>query len=207
MSSLLIPVLNLNKNSFGSYLAGLIEGDGSIKVPETERSQKAKKLYPQITIIFVEKDLPLAELISKKLDATLNKGPGKFYVLSVYKKASLYLVANYLNGKFRTPKIEALHRLIIWFNSLNEFPKLEVLPVDNSDIKKNFWFAGFSDSDANFLISFTIKDSLIKNINFTYRISQKQNYHRISETVKTDTSFLPVMSSIVLAFNSKVEII
>lgn len=106
MSSLLIPVLNLNKNSFGSYLAGLIEGDGSIKVPETERSQKGKKLYPQITIIFVEKDLPLAELISKKLDATLNKGPGKFYVLSVYKKASLYLVANYLNGKFRTPKLK-----------------------------------------------------------------------------------------------------
>jgi len=95
MSSLLIPVLNLNKNSFGSDLAGLIEGDGSIKVPETERSQKGKKLYPQITIIFVEKDLPLAELISKKLDATLNKGPGKFYVLSVYKK-SLFIISSKL---------------------------------------------------------------------------------------------------------------
>jgi hypothetical protein len=42
-SSVLLPILNLDKNAFGSYLAGLIEGDGSIKVPGTERSQKGKK--------------------------------------------------------------------------------------------------------------------------------------------------------------------
>ena len=130
-SSVLLPILNLEKNPFNYYLAGLIEGDGSIKVPETERSQKGTKVYPSITIIFVDKDLPLAELISKKLNATLNKASGNYYVLSVYKKSALYLVANLLNGKFRTPKIEALHRLIILLNNLGEFPRLELLPVDN----------------------------------------------------------------------------
>ena len=33
----LFPVLNSSKISFYYYLAGLIEGDGSIKVPESER--------------------------------------------------------------------------------------------------------------------------------------------------------------------------
>ena len=44
----------------GSYLAGLIEGDGSIIVPKTIRNQKGKLLYPIVKITFVEKDNPLA---------------------------------------------------------------------------------------------------------------------------------------------------
>lgn len=33
-------------NLLGHYLAGLIEGDGSIIVPKTVRNQKGKLLYP-----------------------------------------------------------------------------------------------------------------------------------------------------------------
>lgn len=44
----------------GGYLAGLIEGDGSIIVPKSIRNQKGKLLYPVVKITFVEKDLPLA---------------------------------------------------------------------------------------------------------------------------------------------------
>lgn len=79
-------------------MAGLIEGDGSIKVPKSERSEKGKKIYPSITIIFVDKDLPLAKINYKKLNATLNKASGNYYVLSVYKKSALYLVASLVNG-------------------------------------------------------------------------------------------------------------
>lgn len=149
----------------------------------------------------------MAKKISKTLNATLNKASGKYYVLSVYKKSALYSVASLLNGKFRTPKIEALHRLISWLNNLEEFPTLELLPVDESSIKTNHWLAGFSDSDANFSINFSIKDCLAKNISFTYRISQKQKYTRSSDKAKFETSFFPVMNLIALAFNSKVELI
>lgn len=41
-----------NDSEFSYYLAGLIEGDGSIKVPEKIRSDKGKKRYPSITVIF-----------------------------------------------------------------------------------------------------------------------------------------------------------
>lgn len=33
------------------YLAGLIEGDGSIKIPKTVRSEKDKIFYPSVTIV------------------------------------------------------------------------------------------------------------------------------------------------------------
>lgn len=58
------------------YIAGLIEGDGSIKVPSTLRSDKGKLIYPSVTIVFVDKDLPLAEILVKKLEGTLNKTTG-----------------------------------------------------------------------------------------------------------------------------------
>ena len=98
----------------GHYLAGLIEGDGSIIVPKTIKNHKGKLLYPVIKITFVKKD----ELIAKKIKEVLNGGT------LVYPKNSQYLdllfqdlnsiqkIAVLLNGKMRTPKIEALYRLI-----------------------------------------------------------------------------------------------
>lgn len=56
-------------NNLGSYLAGLIEGDGSIIVPNTIRNQKGKLLYPMVKITFVLKDLPLANKIMEIFNA------------------------------------------------------------------------------------------------------------------------------------------
>jgi hypothetical protein len=49
-----------DKDLLGHYLAGLIEGDGSIIVPKTVINQKGKLLYPIVKITFVDKDAPLA---------------------------------------------------------------------------------------------------------------------------------------------------
>jgi hypothetical protein len=95
-------------------LAGLIEGDGSIIVPKTNKNEKGKYLYPRIKITFVKKDEPLA----KKIKNILGSGTFEYpkdtnYVNLLFQDLqSFKKLAVLLNGKFRTPKIESLHRLI-----------------------------------------------------------------------------------------------
>ena len=45
----------------------MIEGDGSIIVPKTERSIKGRINYSSIQIVFHLKDLPLALMIQKEI--------------------------------------------------------------------------------------------------------------------------------------------
>ena len=63
------------------YLAGLIEADGTIIVPKSERSEKARLNYPSIQILFDSRDMPLALIIQ----ATLGHG-------SLSKKKKLMLM-------------------------------------------------------------------------------------------------------------------
>lgn len=195
------PALLIKENNnLDHYLAGLIEGDGSIKIPKTVKSEKGKILYPSITIVFASKDLPLAQFLSPILNGTINKAKGEYYVLSVYSLRALHSLVIRINGKFRTPKIEALHRLIHWLNEYNKFENLDLLSLDNSDIMSNAWLAGFSDCDSNFLITYTNQLGIAKNIQLTYRLSQRQNYHRTSES---GTSYLPILTEIAKTFNTK----
>lgn len=64
--------LSFNNNKefdirFASYLTGLIEGDGTIIVPKTERSPKGDLYYPSIQIVFDSRDFPLALILQSKL--------------------------------------------------------------------------------------------------------------------------------------------
>lgn len=63
------------EEELGHYLAGLIEGDGSITVPENLRSSKGVLLFPMINIEFALNDLPLAERLAEIL------GGGRIYKL------------------------------------------------------------------------------------------------------------------------------
>jgi hypothetical protein len=141
-------------DKLGAYIAGLVEGDGSIKIPSSVRSDKGKILYPSVTIVFVEKDLPLANFLSKILKGTVNKASGNWYIFSIYKLSALHEFAQLVNGKFRTPKIEALHRLINWLNNYGKFEQIKHLSFDKSNIISNSWLAGFSDCDSNFFYFF-----------------------------------------------------
>ena len=102
------------RGKFGQYLAGLIEGDGSIVVPNRHRNDKGKLLYPKVKITFVDKDLPLAKKIIEVLKSGTIEYPRNtnFVNLLIQDVATLRKIAVLLNGNMRTPKIEALHRLI-----------------------------------------------------------------------------------------------
>jgi Cytochrome C and Quinol oxidase polypeptide I/LAGLIDADG endonuclease len=150
--SLHISIKNINTNSltvtkidennkydsnFSYYLAGLIEGDGSIHVPKTERSIKGKINYPSITIVFHLKDLPLALLVQKTIGhGSLSRvKKSNAYVLTINSNEGLILIINLINGKMRTPKMYILHNLIDWLNNKNL--NLIKKGIDNSPLISN----------------------------------------------------------------------
>jgi LAGLIDADG endonuclease/Cytochrome C and Quinol oxidase polypeptide I len=149
---------NLNP-SFCSYLAGLIEGDGTIIVPKVERSKKGRLNYPSIQIAFDIRDFPLAMVIQKELGCgSLSKTKGvNAYRLTINNYEGLILMANILNGHMRTPKVEMLYLLIKFLN--NRFPTLNLIPQgkDLSNLDSNEWLAGFIDADGCFIVNMSNK--------------------------------------------------
>jgi hypothetical protein len=102
---------------FSHYLAGLIEGDGTIIVPKTEKT-KNRLNYPSIQIVFHLNDLPLALLVQKELKhGSLSRKKGvNAYILTINNYEGLLLLINLINGNMRTPKIYSLYNLIDWYN-------------------------------------------------------------------------------------------
>jgi len=154
-SSSIIKDLNYNnKNNFSSYLAGLIEGDGSIIVPTTERSNKGKLNYPSIKIVFNLRDFPLAQLIQKELGTgSLSRMKGiNAYLLQINSFEGVLKLVNLLNGNMRTAKINSLYRLIDWLNLKSNNLNIIKKPLDCSPIDSNAWLSGFIEADGSFSI-------------------------------------------------------
>lgn len=91
---------------------------------------------------------------------------------------SIQNIAIILQGKMRTPKVEALNRLTNWINArLDENTKIPKLGLDNSSIGDNPWLAGFIEADGNFFCGFDLNSKGIAITVKNYmRISQKQLY-------------------------------
>jgi len=164
-------------NRFSSYLAGLIEGDGTIIVPKTERSPKGDLYYPSIQILFDSRDFPLALILQSKLNhGSISKRKGSnAYVLTINKLEGILLIANVINGYMRTPKIYALHRLIDWLNSRFDL-NIEKKNKDISNIDSNSWLAGFIDADGHFSVRTTLGSKYPK-IECKFELTQRQNDH------------------------------
>lgn len=149
-----LTVRNLHtgtKNQLGYYLAGLIEGDGSIILRKGER----EKISPKIVFTFNKIEIPMYERLQKILNTgviyTEKTGASRY---SITNADAVIHVINLVNGKFRTPKIQALYKAI---DNLNKWrgANLVKLPLDSSSIDSNAWLAGFIDTDGHFSIKLT----------------------------------------------------
>lgn len=138
-----------NKN-LSNHLAGLIESDGCIVVPNSERSPKGRLNYPSIQIVFDYRDLAFALVLQKELrNGSISKQKGvNAYVLTFNSKESILLIVSLINGKMRTPKIEALYRLIDWLKDSS----IKKLPLNTEPLDSNAWLAGFIDGDGHFYV-------------------------------------------------------
>jgi len=190
-----------NREQLGYYLAGLIEGDGSIIVPEQVKAEKVR--YPSFKIAFHLNNLTWAEKIREVLGfGTISFPKGKNYgLLTFYSKEGVITMINLINGKMRTPKIEALHRAINLVN-LRGFQSdpIPLLPLDTSPLGSNAWFSGFTDSDGCFeVVSMTNFKKELTGFKCRFSLEQRLEYHR--DCKPFSSSYLGVLQAIASEFN------
>ena len=138
-----------NDNKIGPYLTGLIEADGSFAVHDI--NSKAKPYNQKILVVFSKPDKPLADKLQYLTNAgTIQEKYNANYVIwHIQTKNDVIKIINIINGFMRTPKVEALHRAIDWFN-INTNSFIIKLDIDNSAIDSNSWLAGITGGDGNF---------------------------------------------------------
>ena len=104
---------------------------------------------------------------------------------------SVRKIAVLLNGKMRTPKIEALHRLIDWLNAKDALVKNYEIPklgLDSSCLGDNPWLAGFLEADGNFYCGYELSsEGIAKGVKSYMRVSQKQLY-KANSNIPTETN-------------------
>jgi hypothetical protein len=169
---------DLSDLKFSSYLAGLIEGDGTIVVPKTERSAKYKINYPSIQIVFHLKDLPLALMIQKELKiGSLSRKKGvNAYILTINSLEGLLLLTSIINGNMRTPKIYALNNLIDWLNLKFSGINIPKKSLNYSSLDSNAWLSGFIEADGHFSVR-TTTISKYPRVECKFELNQRQIDH------------------------------
>jgi hypothetical protein len=173
----------IKNNQLGSYLAGLIEGDGYILI----RKGKGEKLSPAIIITFNIKEMPFFVKLKSILNyGNIYKEKNGVCRFKVTNARNIINLINLINGYFRTPKIEALHRAI---DNLNMYrnAKINKLPLDNSNFSSNAWLAGFTDADGSFSIKLigSYSDDSLKThgrVMCVFSINQREIYKRTGES-------------------------
>ena len=202
----------VEKDYLGPYLAGLIEGDGTISVHDTQSI--AKKYSPMIIIVFKKSDLPLANYLRDitKAGKVYIKQDRGYILWQINKIVDVYNIIRIINGYLRTPKIEALNRAIVWINDyqnknknsqlattqliLKQIQTISQMPLDNSPIESNSWLAGFSDADGNFSINIYHRSNTLKSrVLLSFRIELNQNYHK-ADALGVRQSFYSLVSKI-----------
>ena len=144
-----------NKDPFGYYLAGLLEGDGHISLPYKGSTVLNRILNPRIVFTGHINDIELYKFVQYKLN-----GIGRFqftnnvlrYIIGDVK--GIYLFINVVHNKIRTPKNEVFNDLITFMNKkyLTSIPESN---LDCSDFKLNGWFSGFTEADGHFGVKIT----------------------------------------------------
>lgn len=166
----------------------MIEGDGYILIRKGETGEKTT---PAIIITFHEKEMAmfskLKTIIKPAYIYKEKRAGGKSVCRFQITNAEAVINANNLiNGYFRTPKLEALHRAIYHLNKLRKVNLLK-LPLDVSDFGSNAWLAGFTDADGHFAIKVSgyYKDYSLNirgHVICVFSVNQREIYKRTGES-------------------------
>jgi len=167
--------------AFGQYLTGLLEGDGTIIVPNPGLLQRR----PVVRFCFHAKDEPLALYLKQKIGYGHLVYPktGNYLLLEISDKAGLCHIVHLTNGHFRTPKLEAFDRLINWLQK-RAGKSISSRGMDFSSLMNSAWLSGFTDADGNFHVIIAPRKKKGKKgsirVQTHFRIELSQTYKRTS---------------------------
>lgn len=188
-----------NKEQFGFYLAGLLEGDGHISLPSIGTTTLNIILNPRIVFTSHINNLGLYAYIQTQIGGIgrFQKAGGNVIRYIIGDIKGIIILINLINNKLRTPKNKRLNDLIKFINyKYNLF--IPESKIDYSDLNENSWFTGFTEADGHFGIkiveakpkSDTRKRSVSENISLKFRLDQR------SIDKPNNAPMLPIMEKI-----------
>ncbi len=183
---------NFNDKAFNEWLAGLIDGDGSLLV--------SKSGYSSCEITMSLQDEHALAIIKQKLGGSIKLRSGvKALRYRLHNKKGMVNLINKINGNIRhTSRLKQLEKVCLLLNIPIIYP--ETITIDNG------WFSGFFDADGT--ITYSIKNNypqltiivtnklLIDVINFksifkgnVYFDKSQNGYYKWSIQSKEDIDF------------------
>lgn len=204
---------NLNdlKLNIGLYLAGLIEGNGTIVVHNNFDKNRYSLL---ISIIFKSNDKLQLDYLYNKLNIgkILTSKTNTYYIWQINKIEDTYILLYIINGYFRTLKIESLIKAINWINmyiyqfyiknnienlkGLNKYNYIKqemiiksidylnlITVIDNSLLDSNNWLSGFTDANGNFFINLNTRKNGNYRLIMEYSLEIRNNFYNLDQSI------------------------
>ena len=153
----------VNDESFGHYLAGLIEGNGYFNSTQ------------QLVIEFHFLDASLAYYIKNRLGfGSIKKMKDRnAFLLVISAKKGIEKVINLINGKLITDyKYNQIIQNILNHSSYADFKKEIDFKLNLKKDLKNHWLAGFSEADTSFQIKIYHRNNKVE-VRLNFQIDQK----------------------------------
>ena len=195
-------------NNLGYYLAGLLEGDGSISLPSLGVTSLNRVLNPRIVFTSHINNIGMYSFIQSELGniGRFQKSGENILRYIIGDKESIILFINLVHGKLRTPKNNRFNDLINFMNNKYDL-NISVSLLDNSSFTDNSWFSGFSEADGHFGIKYvesklkseTRKRSVSENVSLKFRLDQRL-YDKA-----TSSSMEPFMEKLALFLNTNLK--
>ena len=199
-----------SKEEFGYYLAGLLEGDGSINLPSIGKTSLNRILNPRIIFTSHVNNLEMYLHVYNQLGNIgrfqLTGNTLRFIIGDI---AGIKLIINLIHGKLRTPKNIRFNQLIEFLNYKYNLKIKESL-LNKSNLYSNSWFTGFIEADGSFGIktnkrkltrnlapSTLSRDIILNNISLVFRLDQR------SHDISTNSSMRPIMQILADQLNCK----
>lgn len=168
-------------HELGPYIAGLIESDGWIITPKSERFAGGKLAYPSIGIVFNIKDLPLANYLCDHFgygSIQVCRSSDQAVEWIINSKQGIVDLVDLINGHMRTPKVLKLEALINWIHFGEVYQGADLIQsggLDTSPLGSNGWLAGFTDGDGSFQIRCTEGGlNMPRRIDVSYEFTQSR---------------------------------